>query len=175
MGGPRSSGFTPHELSGTVTPSSHSLRLPRCWQLLRAARSADTAAIRNAAHPPPAHPTVAGEILWENMDRRATSLWNGLRGGLIVPAVNMSFDGLNAESMLKPWKARGADEPLIKGQDYVAYELRGQYEFSIGENDRTKNNLRRKVRFLVEDSPSLKLTMNPEAAINTYHLSLLSG
>jgi len=117
------------------------------------------------------HPTIASKALWENMDHQATSLWNGLRGGLIVPAVDINLDGLNAGSLLKLWTARGADEALIKGKNYFAYELSGQFGFSVGENCETKNNLREKLRFLVEDSPSLQLSINPEAAINTYPLS----
>ncbi|MEI6423882.1 MAG: hypothetical protein WCP55_16820, partial [Lentisphaerota bacterium] len=117
------------------------------------------------------HPTAAGKIFWENMDRQCTSIWNGLRGGLIVPAVDMNMDGLSPRSFLELWMARGADETLIIGQNYFAYELGGHYDFSIGKSDKTENALREKLRFLVEDSPSLKLSINPEATIKTYNLS----
>ncbi|MGN0189588.1 MAG: glycoside hydrolase, partial [Candidatus Cryptobacteroides sp.] len=75
--------------------------------------------------------TKASGILWNNLDRHATDLWNGLRGGLIVPASDIELEGLSTGAFLEQWTSRGADREKITGKDsYFAYELCGFYGFS---------------------------------------------
>ncbi|MFP4215031.1 MAG: glycoside hydrolase [Phycisphaerae bacterium] len=119
------------------------------------------------------HPAPAGEPLWWNLPRRATWLWNGLRGGLIVPARDMEAQGLQAEALLATWTARGADAAAIRAGDYHAYELAGQYAFSVGESDEVPRELRRRVQFLVDDAPALAGAINPHAEILHHDLSAM--
>jgi len=118
------------------------------------------------------HPADNAEILWHNLDKEATWLWNGLRGGLIVPATDMNISGLNSEAFSSIWISRGADESLIKSDNYYAYELQGYYAFSKNENDKTViNALRERVKFLFNDAPALQNVINPEAPIQIIDLA----
>jgi hypothetical protein len=108
--------------------------------------------------------------LWENIDRKSTWLWNGLRGGLIVPAVDMAVVGNDKESFEKLWQSKGADINAIKSADYFAYELEGYYRYSTAEDESVQNALRDHVRFVVEDAPSLKDCINTEAEIAVTNL-----
>jgi hypothetical protein len=106
-----------------------------------------------------------------SLDRQATWLWNGLRGGLIVPAVDMEVTGLSPRGFLSTWVSRGADSTLIKGKSYLAFEHQGFYAFSTTRDDTsTLQSLRKKVEFMVEDAPAIKNTVIPEAPINTFDL-----
>jgi len=116
------------------------------------------------------HPTRNMNELWENINRKSMWLWNGLRGGLIVPAVDMSVDGNEKESFEKMWASKGADIDKMKKSDYYAYELEGYYEYSEKEDETVKNALRQQVRFVVEDAPSLKDCINTEAEITVTNL-----
>lgn len=120
------------------------------------------------------HPTDRGEDLWQGMDLAATWLWNGLRGGLIVPARDLDVVGLSAEMMLNQWQQRGADPQAIQEQDdYHAFELAGQYAFSTGRDEQTQHELRRRVKFLVEDAPALAGSIDPNGEIQVCNLSQL--
>ncbi|HEX2951792.1 MAG TPA: glycoside hydrolase, partial [Armatimonadota bacterium] len=100
------------------------------------------------------HPSEADNSLWAGLDQQATWLWNGLRGGLMVPARDMTPLGMNAEAFLTLWGNRGADVTSITGtEDYMAYELCGFYAFSLGESDQVQHDLRARVRFLYDDAP----------------------
>jgi hypothetical protein len=118
-------------------------------------------------------PTPAGESLWWNLPRRATWLWNGLRGGLLVPARDMEALGLQAEAFLATWEARGADPVAIRAGNYHAYELAGQYAFSVGESEEVQRELRQSVCFLVDDAPALAGAINPDGPILHQDLSAL--
>jgi hypothetical protein len=118
-------------------------------------------------------PANNGE-LWDGIPKEATWLWNGLRGGLIVPAADMQVSGLSGNAMLAEWQARGADPKRIPGGSYFAYELAGYYAFADGPNDRVVTEaLRQRVKFLVEDAPALESVVNPNAPINVTDLSAL--
>lgn len=116
------------------------------------------------------HSTGNMNELWENINRKSMWLWNGLRGGLIVPAVDMSVDGNDKESFEKMWTSKGADTEKMKKSDYFAYELEGYYEYSEKEDENVKNALRQQVRFVVEDAPSLKDCIDTEAEITVTNL-----
>ncbi len=118
------------------------------------------------------HPDKENDLLWENLKKDYTWLWNGMRGGTIVPATKMEVEtALSPNSYLKQWKTRGADPILIRGESYYAYELQGFYSFSTIKNDITvSNELRKKVLFHVEDAPALANSINPNAPIKIIDL-----
>lgn len=118
------------------------------------------------------HPSDMDDALWENLDKEATWLWNGMRGGLIVPAIDMEITGLRQDAFISSWVSRGADTSLIKGKNYFAYELQGFYAYSTeGDDKQVKDALKEKVKFLVEDAPALQYAVNPRAQIRIVNLS----
>lgn len=114
------------------------------------------------------HPSESDNSLWENLDKQATWLWNGLRGGLIVPARDMEVTGLGSSAFISLWASRGADVASIKGNSYFAYELAGFYAFSKEKDG--ENELRAKVKLLVEDAPALQLAIDADAPIKVFDL-----
>ncbi|GCE12685.1 glycoside hydrolase [Tengunoibacter tsumagoiensis] len=118
------------------------------------------------------HPTHETAHLWSHLDQQATWLWNGLRGGLIVPAVTMEVQNLNADSFLSLWQTRGADGSAMQLEaHYVAYELAGFYAFAHGDDPQVHQHLRERVQFLVADAPALAASLDPYAPIQSYPLS----
>jgi hypothetical protein len=110
--------------------------------------------------------------LWYSLSKQSTWMWNGLRGGLIVPSVDMSFSGLNPDSFIKKWESRGAKKSDITSQSFYGYELQGFFAFSDKPNDaKTISELKEKVKFLVEDAPALAISINTEAPIIKYNIS----
>ncbi len=77
----------------------------------------------------------------------------------------MEVTGLSSSAFLSLWTSRGADENAIENsKDYYAYELAGYYAFSPEDrNEATINQLRNKVKLLVEDAPALQDRINPDA------------
>ena len=106
------------------------------------------------------HPGVDSS-LWNGLPHHYGYMWNGLRGGLIVPAFNMEVMGLSQDAYLADWVARGADPVRIKGEGhYYAYEYCGFYRFSDSpEDSKAMETLRQQVAFLVEDMPALRLSL----------------
>lgn len=120
------------------------------------------------------HPAAENDDLWEGLDRQYTWLWNGYRGGLIAPAVEMEPGGMSRAAFLALWTGRGADPALIQGgKGYYAYELAGFHAFSRERGDETEQALRARVRFLVEDAPALAVSIDPEAPIKVSDLCRL--
>lgn len=110
--------------------------------------------------------------LWKRLKKHHGWLWNGYRGGLIVPASDLQIEGLNKASFLDIWKSRGAADSLIGREPYFAYHLAGFYGFSKRDNDSlAMKNLRQKVKFLVEDAPALKDRINPDVDIDCVDLT----
>ena len=115
---------------------------------------------------PESHIHLQTSCIGHNFSKEQGWLWNGLRGGLNVPAADMEMSGLNNKSFISQWVQRGAEEQLIKSDSYYAYELQGFFEFSVHKNDeKTMKKLRDRVVFLVEDAPALAVTVNPQAPI----------
>ena len=118
------------------------------------------------------HPDKYNAELWNHIPKDRTWLWNGMRGGLIAPAEEMEISGLSQSAFIEQWRARGADEKLVKEKNYYAYELQGFYGFSTNPIDKAlEEKLKQKVKFLVEDAPSLKASVNPLAPIIVTDLS----
>ena len=118
-------------------------------------------------------PAPDNEALWRGMPAGYSGLWNGYRGGLTVPACDLSVAGLTARSFLEQWTARGADPARITaGTTYYGYELQGFYAFSDRASDSAvEEALRERVRFLIEDAPALAVVMDAGAPITVTNLS----
>jgi hypothetical protein len=118
------------------------------------------------------HADKNNDQLWKYLPNQYTWLWNGMRGGLIVPSADMNFSGLSADAFLVQWKSRGADEAAIKSGTYYAYELQGFYAFSSQPNDaNVQKKLKDKLAFLVEDAPALANAINPLTPVKMFNLS----
>jgi len=119
------------------------------------------------------HPSedASSNDLWFNLPREATQLWNGLRGGLIVPASDLELIGLSPAAFESAWQSRGADIAALRAGNYFAYELAGYFEFSTGESDAAVKRLKSRVKFLVDDAPALAMAINPNAPVRTHGLS----
>ena len=118
------------------------------------------------------HPAKENKALWKYLSKDAAWLWNGYRGGLIVPASDMEVSGLNSKAFIKQWEEKGADKTQIISKAYYAYELDGYYEFSNKKNDpEIKAKLRDKVRFLMEDAPALAISLDPDGPIESRNLN----
>ena len=118
------------------------------------------------------HKTDNFNCIWENINRKSMWLWNGLKGGIIVPAVDMSVFGGDKESFEKLWISKGADVNKMKQGGYYAYDLEGYYEFGISNkpDENLKEKLRERVRAFVADAPSLEGVINPENEMNVTNL-----
>jgi len=119
------------------------------------------------------HPPKDGsDALWKGYGSAITQLWNGLRGGLIVPSFDMVPYGMSADAFLRQWKSCGADEARIKaGGPYFAYNLCGYYAFADSPGDKAvEKELRRRVQFLIDDAPALSLVLNAQAPITVSNL-----
>ncbi len=106
-----------------------------------------------------------GSPAWWNLDRQDLALWNGLRGGLAAPACDLAVSGLSAEAVIAAWAARGADAQDLRAGTQIAYVLAGQYAFASHPSAAVEADLRRRVRFLIEDAPALAITTDPEGPI----------
>ena len=112
------------------------------------------------------HPHTSSRDLWLNMPEEYTRLWNGYRGGLIVPAADMEFAGLSQEAFVAQWMSRGAEEGDIKNGPYYAYELQGFYDFSEKPDDRDlQKKLKDRLDLLIQDAPALAVAINPKTPI----------
>ncbi len=118
------------------------------------------------------HPAESDASLWWHLPPEATWLWNGLRGGLIAPAAEMEISGLGAAGSAMLWTQRGADaEALRAGRPVYAYEMAGYYEFSDSPDDKAvAARLHQRVRFLVEDAPSLSARIEQSGGLRVIDL-----
>jgi hypothetical protein len=117
------------------------------------------------------HPDRSNRDLWYNLNDDNTRLWNGYRGGLIVPATDMELTGLSTDAFISQWQSRGAiDEKIIKGP-YYAYELQGFYAFTDKPDDiEVLNKIKEKVKLLVQDAPALASSVNPLSPVKIINL-----
>lgn len=107
------------------------------------------------------HPAHNDSTLWKGLDADCTRLWNGLRGGLIVPSADIEIGGLSQEAFLSGWAAKGADtEKIRKGEPVYAYEYCGFYRFDDKPASKeTMESLKQQVAFLIEDMPAMALSL----------------
>ena len=118
------------------------------------------------------HPDKNNSSLWKNIPLDHTWLWNGMRGGLIVPATNFDCAGLGSEAFLSQWLPRGAEESRIREGKYYAYSLEGFYEFSSSPDDNlARARLKNKVDFLIQDAPALANSLNANAPVKVTDLT----
>ena len=118
------------------------------------------------------HPTQKGRYLWNHLDLDQTWLWNGLRGGLNVSAIDISIDNIDQSGFLYIWGKRGADTDKIIQGPYYAYELEGYYGFSEKKDDlEVLQDLYHQVHFVVEDLVSLKGLLDPDSEAKIVNLT----
>ncbi len=112
------------------------------------------------------HRSLASNLLWENLSPGDTWLFNGLRGGLILPAAELELSGITRDAFEKLWSSRGIKNRPYAEKPFYAYELQGFFEFSEKPADiETKEKLRDRVRFLVNDAPALAGSLSPDAPV----------
>jgi hypothetical protein len=92
-------------------------------------------------------------------------LWNGLRGGISVPAVDLALEGLGPEAWCAMWAARGADPARIRAGRCIAYGLHGHWRFADGDDPAVEQALREHIHFLHADAPALAHVLDPRARI----------
>lgn len=117
------------------------------------------------------HPASDNDELWYNLKKQNTRLWNGLRGGLIVPSAGMELHGLSQEAFTRQWAEKGADVGKIRKGPYYAYDHQGFYEYSHrGDDESIKKKLKDKVFFLIQDMPALDLSLDKNAPVQVIDL-----
>jgi hypothetical protein len=120
-----------------------------------------------------AHPD--NPILWSHLVEGDVWLWNGYRGGLVMPADLMEVVGLNRQSFFDLWVERGADPMQIReNPDYTAYELDGYYAFSVQprmDEAAVIQGLRDHVQFIQDDAPAIAASLNPEGPVEILKLN----
>jgi hypothetical protein len=117
------------------------------------------------------HPSNEGIVLWNNLQYNYNWLWNGYRGGLIVPANSMQLGGMSKNAFVEQWVEIGAEQSKLIKENYYAYDLQGFYAFSSMSHDKTvMDKLREKVKFLVDDAPALSASIDPLAKIEIINL-----
>ena len=122
------------------------------WELPEDIRAVFLPVIEGESH---VHPADRKDGLWKNIPDKTTWLWNGQRGGLIVPAVEMNIENASGDAFLELWKSRGADIERIKAGSYFAYSCIGIYEFAESENEQTEAKLMKQAHHIVDDAPAI--------------------
>lgn len=123
------------------------------------------------------HPPQDITDLFTGIDLFSRTIWNGLRGGLIVPADDMSIHGFHSDALLEMWQAKGADPRAIRRElNYYGFEISGYYGFSTeGQNSKKGQKeiekIREEIRFLIEDAPSLFLVLDPEGDVHVTNIA----
>ncbi len=118
------------------------------------------------------HKSQNDSSLWVGLKHDQSWLWNGYRGGLIVPASEMLISGLSQDAFISYWKEKGADVNLIKSNAYFVYSLQNIFTFSSNLDDKTaESSLRDKAKFLADDAPALANTINRFAPIKVIDLA----
>jgi hypothetical protein len=120
-----------------------------------------------------AHPN--NNALWKHLSEDDAWLWNGYRGGLIIPADVMEVIGLNQKSFFDLWVERGADpESLRSNPNYTAYELDGYYAFTQQpqvDQDAVIQGLRDHIQFIQQDAPAIAAYIDPGAPVEIHALN----
>lgn len=118
------------------------------------------------------HSTFSGNALWKKLLPSDTWLFNGLRGGVVVPAAELSLSGLTRDAFIDLWVTRGASKNELIAGKYYAYELQGFFEFSTRNEDAIAiQKLRERVKFLVDDAPALAGSLSPDGPVTVTDLN----
>lgn len=121
-----------------------------------------------------AHPE--NDALWNHLAKEDVWLWNGYRGGLIVPADHMEVLGLSREGFSRLWTERGADlQQILENPDYTAYSLEGYYAFSEepeANEPELIQGLRDHIQFLQDDAPAIAARLDPGAPVEILKLNV---
>ncbi len=117
------------------------------------------------------HPAEGMEKLWTGLVKENTAIWCGMKGGIIVPAVDMSISGFSQDAMLATWAERGADADAIRSGPYYAYEKGGYVYFAHEKREAEEQKLNDRIDFLVADAPALagSINRNAPATIRNLH------
>lgn len=120
-----------------------------------------------------AHPE--NPALWNHLAEDDVWLWNGYRGGLIVPADHIEVLGLSRQGFFDLWVERGGDPEAIRSNTaYTAYTLDGYYAFSAQpEKDEAEviQGLRDHIKFIQEDAPAIAAYIDPGAPVEILKLN----
>lgn len=120
-----------------------------------------------------AHPE--NPALWNHLAEDDVWLWNGYRGGLIVPADHIEVLGLSRQGFFDLWVERGGDPEAIRSNTaYTAYTLDGYYAFSAQpEKDEAEviQRLRDHIKFIQEDAPAIAAYIDPGAPVEILKLN----
>jgi hypothetical protein len=120
-----------------------------------------------------AHPQ--NDALWKHLTQDDVWLWNGYRGGLIVPADHMEVLGLSREGFSRLWTERGADlQQILENPDYTAYSLEGYFAFSenpYANQAEVIQGLRDHIKFIQDDAPALAASLDPGAPVEILKLN----
>lgn len=111
------------------------------------------------------HPPLDGSPMWRHLPADAHRLWNGLRGGLIAPAIDWELTGLSRSAARSLWMARGADGDQLDAGTCIAYHLAGYWLFATHRDPAVESQLRANVEFLAEDAPALAWAADPRAPV----------
>lgn len=122
------------------------------WELPDGIKAVFLPVIEGESH---VHPVDKKDGLWRNIPAKTTWLWNGQRGGLIVPAVEMNIENASGEAFLELWKSRGADIDKIQEGNYFAYSCIGIYEFAENVNREAEAKLMKQAHHIVDDAPAI--------------------
>jgi beta-galactosidase len=117
------------------------------------------------------HPPEVEDSLWDRVPPEGGCIWNGMRGGIVVPAVDMEVSGLSPESYLELWKGRGALPELIRSPHYYAFEFGGFYAFGVEDDPEVKRELAERVRLIRDDDASLRNIVDVEAPVRVIDLA----
>lgn len=121
------------------------------------------------------HAHTDNPALWNHLLEDDVWLWNGYRGGLVMPADLMQVLGLSRQGFLDLWLERGADSQEMQGNpDYTAYELNGYYAFSSRpgkEEAGVIQGLRDHIKFLKDDAPAIAASLDPVPPVKILKLN----
>ena len=119
------------------------------------------------------HPAAGAEPLWTGLRKENTALWAGLKGGIIVPAVDMRFEGFAPNAVLAHWAACGADVDAIRKGPCFAFEKAGYVEFAAEASEAVKRKLEERIAFLIDDAPALADRIDPHGPLVVHDLHQL--
>lgn len=117
------------------------------------------------------HRAEGSRRYWEGLQRQALQISNGYRGGLNVPAEEMTIDNISRDAFATQWRARNITREQLTRKGACCYELSGFYVYAPCPSESAREELRKSVKRLVEDAPSLAVSIDPSAPVKCYPVS----